>query len=184
MKERPLGALPHRAQRPVASPPSPGLTAAGGWCCGLPPIPLSRGCRGGLTSVDVSGGGRPVGAPSGDGGGGSCRAAPSCYGYLAVVLACGPRLPPSRPSRWDVPRRPLPSAPPSGLGLGCAAASLAAGFFSSEEEVGQGESLRPACGPMTVTPSGAVYLLEGIIFSHFSPLWCAFRVKALTMLVG
>jgi hypothetical protein len=38
-------------------------------------------------------------------------------------------------------------------------------------ERGGGESLESTCGLMTMTPSGVVYLLEGVIFPPFSYLF-------------
>jgi len=40
----------------------------------------------------------------------------------------------------------------------------------SRLERGGGESLGSACGPLTTTLSGAVYLLEGVILPFFSSL--------------
>jgi len=43
---------------------------------------------------------------------------------------------------------------------------------------GGGESPGSACGPMTMTPSGAIYLVESVILLPlFLPLQLAFRVK-------
>jgi hypothetical protein len=38
------------------------------------------------------------------------------------------------------------------------------------EGMGEGESLEPACGPMTMMLSGTIYLLEGVILSPSSLL--------------
>jgi hypothetical protein len=44
---------------------------------------------------------------------------------------------------------------------------------------GEGESLGTACRPMMATPSGAVYVIDGVIFFHFPPLRCAFSGEKL-----
>jgi len=47
----------------------------------------------------------------------------------------------------------------------CHGAPMVSPALGREWDVG--ESLVPACGPMTATPSGAIYLLEGVIFPIF-----------------
>ena len=63
---------------------------------------------------------------------------------------------------------PLP-APWCGPGF-VAAPLLALSTVGSGLERGDGESFGSACGPMTMPPSGIVYLVKGVILPPFSSL--------------
>jgi hypothetical protein len=128
--------------------------------------------------VAVGGGGRPVSVPVG-----GCRAAPSRCGYIAVASACGPRLSPSRSSCWE-PRmfHGGPCLPPRVVGRGWGAPPPPSGQFLRLRE-GSGAKAK-ASGPRANDGDALECRLPSRRHSHFLPLLCVFRVKALTMLVG